>query len=61
MVNAAGKFIIPGSSLKGVIRNEVTNILTYFDKEEYIKDIFGTSESTDKNTEKKCSRITAYH
>ena len=62
MVNAAGKFIIPGSSLKGVIRNEVTNILTYFNKKEYIEEIFGANEVDikKKDVEKKISRVTAY-
>lgn len=62
MVNAAGDFIIPGSSLKGVIRNEVINILMYFDKEKYIEDIFGTNEVDikKKDDEKKASRITTY-
>lgn len=52
-----GNYIVPGTSLKGIIRSQGEKILKYYKKENDIEKIFG-SES---NTESKIpSRFTAY-
>lgn len=40
-----GEYIIPGTSIKGVVRSQGEKILKYFNKENLIGDIFGTSEN----------------
>lgn len=42
MKNANGDYIIPGSSLKGAIRNQMEKIAAYLGKNEVIEDTFGT-------------------
>ncbi len=46
--NASGDYIIPGTSLKGVIRSQGERILHFFNKEELIGEIFGTSDNEHK-------------
>lgn len=41
-----GKYIIPGSSIKGVIRGESKRILSYFNKVELLDKIFGSSSDS---------------
>ncbi len=43
MKNAAGRYIVPGSSLKGSLRNRMTYIAEYLGKLEMIPDIFGAA------------------
>ncbi len=43
MKNAAGRYIVPGSSLKGTLRNRMTYIADYLGKKEMIPDIFGAA------------------
>lgn len=46
MKNAAGKYIVPGSSLKGTIRSRMTYIAKYLNKSGIIEKIFGRTGST---------------
>lgn len=49
MINCYNELIIPGSSIKGVIRSECEKILSYFNKENILEEIFG-----DECKDKKC-------
>lgn len=46
--NKNGDYIIPGTSLKGVIRAQAERILTYHNKTEVSKYIFGSDDNNDK-------------
>ena len=46
MKNAAGKYIVPGSSLKGAVRSRMTYIAEYLQKKGIIEEIFGRTAST---------------
>ena len=45
MKNAAGEYIVPGSSLKGALKSRMTYIAEYIDKQEIIKSVFGRKGS----------------
>lgn len=45
LLNSKGKAVIPGTSLKGIIRSQGEKILNYFNKQNQIEDIFGVSSS----------------
>lgn len=55
--NSIGEYIIPGTSIKGIVRARGESILKYFNKSSYINEIFGGVEGKDK---KYPSRFTAY-
>lgn len=48
MKNARDKFIVPGSSLKGAIRSQMTKIASYLEQPEIINDTFGESGEVGK-------------
>ena len=43
--NGLGNYVIPGSSLKGVIRQQCTKISRYFNSQDIICEIFGSDDS----------------
>lgn len=53
-MRAKDKYFIPGSTIKGVIRNEAERVLKSLNKVELVDDIFGVSK---KNGEKSASKI----
>lgn len=58
--NINGDYIIPGTSLKGIIRSQGERILKFYRKQQYIEDIFGSSNNDDNKNKKKASRFTAF-
>lgn len=56
MKNAKGDYIIPGTSLKGILRAEAERILSYLNKEELEEKIFGSkgNNKNKKNSKIKC-------
>lgn len=55
--NNKGEYIIPGSSLKGVVRSQGERILNFYNKGQQISEIFGSCRNEEK---KKASRFTAF-
>lgn len=55
--NINGEYIIPGTSLKGVIRSHGERILKFYHKENYINKIFGPLK---EDEEKRKSRFTVF-
>ncbi len=47
--NAAGNYIVPGSSLKGAVRSQMEKIAGYLGREEIIRDTFGYTGDLGKN------------
>lgn len=60
LLNFNGKAVIPGSSLKGVIRAQGEKILKYFNKDTLIDDIFGTAHNDNNENTNKASRLIAF-
>ncbi len=48
--NAAGDYIVPGSSLKGAVRNQMEKIAGYLGREEIIRDTFGYTGASPKDS-----------
>lgn len=48
MQNAAGDYIIPGSSFKGAVRNQMEKIASYLHKQEIIENTFGRKGQKNK-------------
>lgn len=46
--NSEGEYIIPGASLKGIIRNQAEKILSYHNKNNLSKFIFGSENNNEK-------------
>lgn len=55
--NSKGEYIIPGTSLKGVLRAEGERILNYFNKSDLEEEIFG---SKGENKKKKNSKLKCF-
>ncbi len=47
--NAAGNYIVPGSSLKGAVRNQMEKIAGYLGRAEIIRDTFGYTGDSPEN------------
>lgn len=53
IINSKGEYFIPGSSIKGVIRNEGAKILKYAKKDKLVDDLFGSSKDSNKKSASK--------
>lgn len=49
MQNAKKEYIIPGSSMKGVMRNQMDQIAAYLETSDIINDTFGVQDDKEKN------------
>lgn len=56
--NAAREYIVPGSSLKGAVRNQMERIASYIENDSIIDDIFG--KTGDSSSEGKSGNIVFY-
>ncbi len=52
MRNGSGRYIVPGSSLKGTLRNRMTYIAKYLGKQKLVSDIFGNSGNRENKGKK---------